>query len=576
MRARRAVVWVIGLVCVTATGWGQSPSAAPPSAPMHPVAPAPARVPEVVSGERGRSLDEIVQKEAGGSFWGAVVVVDGGEVLLEKGYGEAGRKRGAIGPDSWFDLGSVSKQFTAAAVLKLAEKGRLRLDQPIGELLANIPKDKQAITVEQLLHHTSGLPVDANADAASGGDRDKMVARVMKAKMVSKPGEQFAYNNVGYFILAAIVERAAGKSFEDVLAEEVLVPAGMTATHTVSESASTDPRETRRQSGMMRGTITTASQYAWTWWFKGATGVVSSVEDLRKWDAALRGDQMLNTGSRAAMFTPGEGGYGCGWFIHDPDTADARAHHGGSTPGYRSFIIRLLNKPSMVAVLTDERSDAEGIARSLMDAIAPEPAETGVWTRAYLTRFKPDQMGRYHSSEPGKNGKGGASWMVMPRYVGVDEQGRTIRDERTALVAQDPTAPGRWIMLSRIDDDSTRLFIKELETAIAVRKSGGLRGEQDGLEICFEAAPYGLKSREIVDYPTSAKWRAVADDAAAAKFGDRVVRSSDRRVTVFLEDAKGNRTPVVARMDVGTAEELLGHLREVVASPTVEKKSNEQ
>lgn len=575
MRTRRAAALVIGLVCATETGWGQSPSTAPPSAPTGPVAIAGARVPAVVAGERGRALDEIVRRESHGAFWGAVIVVDGGEVLLEKGYGDAGGHRGVIGPDSWFDLGSVSKQITAAAVLRLAEMGKLRLNQPIGELLANVPKDKQAITVEQLLHHTSGLPVDPDADAASGGDRHKMVARVMKAKMASAPGERFVYNNVGYFVLAAIVEETAGMSFEDVLAEDVFVPAGMTATHTVSESASTDPRETRRQSGMMRGPVTTASQYAWTWWFKGATGVVSSLEDLRKWDASLRGDRVLNKGSRAAMFAPGKGGYGCGWFVDYQGTSDARAHHGGSTPGYRSFIIRLLNKPTMVAVLTDERSDVETIGRALMNAVAPAPTEAGVWTRAYLTRFEPDETGRYRSTPPDDNGEGGASWMVMPRYLGMDEQGRTIRDERTALVAKDPKAPGQWIMLSRIDDDAARLLVRELEAAIAARKSGGRRGEQSGLEICFDSSPYGMKPHEFVDYPTTARWRALADDAAASRFGDRAARDSDRRVTVFLEDAEGNRTPVVARMDVGTAEDLLGHLREVVGSPAVTEGSKE-
>lgn len=555
---------VLALAGVAGSAIAQMPEQG--SLPKPPVGVVAGNTAEVVAGERGRSLDAIVRREGTARFWGAVVVADGGKVLLEKGYGDAGGDRGRIGPDSWFDVGSVSKQFTAAAVLRLAERGKLRLDQPIGELLDDVPPDKREITVGQLLHHTSGLSNDPDVDMESGFDRDKMVAIVMKAAKASTPGERFAYSNVGYFVLAAIVERAGGKPFEDVLAEEVFSPAGMGTTHTVSPSVSADARETRRRGGMMRGPATTASQYAWTWWFKGATGVVTSVEQLRRWDEALRGDAVLNAESRRAMFTPGEGGggYGCGWYVDFAGTADVRARHGGSTPGYRSYIIRLLDRPTMVAVLSDERTDVEGVARALMHAVAPEPTETGVWTRAYLAQFKPDEAGRCRSTEPDEKGRGGAAWMVMPRYLGIDERGNKVRDERTALVAQDPNAPGAWIMLSRIDDEAGRLLVKELESAIAVRKAGGLRGEKPGLEISLDSSPYGMGPHATVDYPTTAKWRALAEDAAAAKFGDRTARSSDRRVTVFLEDAPSGRNPIVARMDVETAERLLADLKKVV------------
>jgi CubicO group peptidase (beta-lactamase class C family) len=515
-----------------------------------------------VAGDLGKKLDEVIKREGRGVFWGAVVVVSDGTVVLEKGYGQAGGERGKVRPDSWFDVGSVSKQFTAAAVLRLVDKGTLRLDQPISELLDAVPADKSGITVRQLLSHTSGLPIEIKPDGDSALDRDKMVARVMKAKLASKPGEKFAYNNVGYFVLAAIVERAAKKDFESVLAEEVFTPAEMSATHTVSEKPSKDERETLRHSPALRGRDTTASHYAWTWWFKGATGVVSSAEDLRKWDEALRGDKLLTATSRRLMFEVGATGeYAMGWFVDYPGTADARVYHGGSTPGYRSFIIRLLAKQTMVAVLTNEEHNAEGIARAIMQVIAPDPLESGVWTRAYLTRFKPDQVGRYHSTDPGRNGKDGAMWLVMPRYDGMDENGRAIRDERTTLVLQDPKAPGKWMMLSRIDDESTRQLIKELESAIALRRGAGLRGDNDGLEVRFETVPYGMKPNELVDYPTRARWRAMAGPAAGARFTPENARNGDERVTVFLEDPENKKTPIVAAMDIKTADKLLCDLK---------------
>lgn len=526
-----------------------------------------ARPDPTVSPDRGPALEDVLRRATRGAFWGAVLVVDHDRTLLSKGYGDAGGHRGGILPDSLFDLGSVSKQFTAAALLLLAEDGKLALDDSISKSLGNVPDDKRYVTIRHLLHHTSGITTDLNPSKGDLVGRDAMVRAVLRAPMVSRPGEKFRYNNANFFLLAAIVDKTSGQSFEEFSKSRLFAPANMTATRFVSESPSTDPRETNRTSTALRARASTASQYSWSWWFKGATGVVSNLEDLRAWDAALRGPALLNVASRREMFTPGPGDYGTGWFIEHAGTLHARALHGGSTPGYRTFIIRLLDSPTFVAVLTNESHDPESIARALMHQVAPAPQEIGVWTRVYTSGFRPDQLGNIRSTHDPKPNRA-ASWMVMPEYNGIDEAGRTIRDERTTLVLIDPKAPGRWLMLSRIADEPAATLIDELDKAINLRKATRRGSDGASLEVLFStSAPYKIDGPQIVDYPNQARWHAASGPAAAAKFQPERAGAGDERITLFLDDPTNNRIPIVARMDTPTAECLLADLKAVAGTP---------
>jgi CubicO group peptidase (beta-lactamase class C family) len=178
----------------------------------------------------GRRIDEAVQRSTGGGFWGTVLVARGGQIELSKGYGFAdyGVRRNA--PDTLFEIASTSKQVTATAILRLEQQKRLTTSDPIDKYLKDAPPDKHAITIDHLLHHTAGLDPELGASYAYTGTRAEYVQAMLERPLANEPGTKFAYSNVGYALLAAIVEVATGGSFEDYVRRELFATAGLTDT----------------------------------------------------------------------------------------------------------------------------------------------------------------------------------------------------------------------------------------------------------------------------------------------------------------------------------------------------------
>ena len=167
---------------------------------------------QLAEGELGRRLEGAVPKD----FWGAVLVARDGRVLYARGYGRADKSGQPVTLDSLFDIGSVSKQFTATAILKLEEQGRLATADSIAKYFVDVPADKKVVTIHHLLTHTSGIPHDITLGEAEYRERDAMVASVLKADLRSEPGTEFRYSNIGYFLLAALVERTSGQPSSNV------------------------------------------------------------------------------------------------------------------------------------------------------------------------------------------------------------------------------------------------------------------------------------------------------------------------------------------------------------------------
>ena len=153
-----------------------------------------------------RKVDDYLIRLSGFGFTGAVLVARDGQVLLEKGYGSADRKRNLpITKDTAFDIGSNTKDFTKMAILQLAEKKKLSLDDPITRFLENVPADKASITVAQLMDHTAGLGMYSGRDDEKV-TKEEFLRRVLTAPLSSEPGKRESYSNPGYGLLAAIVE----------------------------------------------------------------------------------------------------------------------------------------------------------------------------------------------------------------------------------------------------------------------------------------------------------------------------------------------------------------------------------
>ncbi|MCC6426181.1 MAG: beta-lactamase family protein [Phycisphaerales bacterium] len=300
-----------------------------------------------------------------------MLVADRGIVVLAKGDGLANTELAPMSADSLFEIGSISKAFTACGTLRLEMEGKLRVDAPIGLYLHDVPEHASGITVGHLLSHTSGVSNEGRFQEDTG---PAMVKGMLALPLRFAPGTKMEYSNVGYFLLAAIIEQVSGKSYEAFIAEEVLAPAGMTGSRMVGIPPK-DPRLVTTRVDARGGRKARASDqpYSMAWGYKGAGGVVSSARDMLAFDKALRGDQLLDETAKGRMFTAGLGEYGCGWYIGS-GARGWRHEHSGGVWGYASQMIRH-EDGTVIIVLTNGNNDPVGLAKKLEATVIPESSE---------------------------------------------------------------------------------------------------------------------------------------------------------------------------------------------------------
>jgi D-alanyl-D-alanine carboxypeptidase len=238
----------------------------------------------------------------------AVAVRRRGELIHARGYGLANVEWGAqIEADTVFRIGSITKQFTAAAILKLTEDGALSVDDPIERHLADYPVGDRKITVRHLLNHTSGIKSFTGLPVY----QELMTKELTVPKIIElfkdippdfEPGDRFLYNNSGYLLLGAIIEHITGKDYGTFLHDAFFAPLGMPATRYLYDR----PVTPRRAAGYERRgrEILNAAPLSMNW-PHGAGALGSTVTDLLRWDEALRGGEVVSPASYAAMTAPG-------------------------------------------------------------------------------------------------------------------------------------------------------------------------------------------------------------------------------------------------------------------------------
>lgn len=293
----------------------------------------------------------------------ALSVTQGGKLLYAKGYGLADVSHGvAIRPDTVFDIGSVSKQFTALALLLLEQDGKLKLDdslqQHLPELAASFP---QRITLRQLLHHTGGLSdynelliLAGEAEENVTGDADAL--RVIQAAPALNfaPGTNWSYSNTGYFLAGQIVQKLSGGSLDALLQARVFKPLGMAATHVRTDHTQVVPRRaTAYKPGEAKGSWALAMS---NWNQAGDGAVQSTVQDLARWDAELATPQVLKPALVQALRTPGKLSNGTPIAYALGQVSNAyrglpRVSHGGAWGGYRAMLAHFPTQQTGVALL---------------------------------------------------------------------------------------------------------------------------------------------------------------------------------------------------------------------------------
>jgi CubicO group peptidase (beta-lactamase class C family) len=310
-------------------------------------------------------LDAIVTKEypnAGEPGMSAIVVADGNPVL-RKGYGLANTETGAkVTPDMIFRIGSVTKQFTAVAVLQLVQQGKVKLDDPITKYVSDFETRGKTITIEHLLTHTSGIPSYTAIPNFEEIRVRKMsprqiVALVDAQPLEFEPGSQFKYSNTGYVLLGMVIEKASGMSYADYMLEHVFKPAGMKDTRYGRNDFPTD-RHARgyeaSQSGFKDAPPLDMSQPF------SAGAIESTVDDLWSWTRSLSEGRVVDPRLLERAWTPytlpgGKSDYGYGWFVTpDRDAPHERwISHGGGINGFKSSALWLPERKVFVAVLSN-------------------------------------------------------------------------------------------------------------------------------------------------------------------------------------------------------------------------------
>ena len=305
-------------------------------------------------------LDQHLTRAERFGFAGAVVVERGGEVILNKAYGLADREGGKrVTAETVFDIGSITKPFTASAILKLADQGKLRAGDSITRFLDNVPADKKAITIHHLLTHTSGL------QNGFGGDyelisRDSLVGVVLASKLQSVPGANYEYSNVGYSLLGAIIEKASGLPYEKYLREHVLLPAGATSTGYRSVDWADKPFAVGYRGS---GRLGTPLEQLWaddgpSWHLRANGGLLSTAGDLYRWLAAFHGHQIVSPAMYEKATKPPDGSeYGYGWGVGKLANGKRFIGHNGSNGYFYARAVHVPDDTLTIVFLTNDQAN---------------------------------------------------------------------------------------------------------------------------------------------------------------------------------------------------------------------------
>lgn len=298
------------------------------------------------------------------SFSGTVLITKNDAVLLKKSYGLADYEwniKNTI--DTKFQLASVTKQFTATAILQLVEKGRLSLTDPLSKFFPDYPK-ADSVTIHMLLSHSSGLALGFKELATSTMNSDSAYAEIKKMPYEFSPGTKSAYSNIGYYLLARIITKVSGEKYEDFLRKNIFEKVGMKNTG-VSNNDSIILKKAKVYAKTENGFI--QNPYI-NWRINvGHDGVYSTVEDLALWNKALYGTTILSTEMKKLMFTSHNDqnwGYG---FVINPfyNQGHQLVAHDGGFFGTMSSLNRYTDDHLFITVLSNNESPSYLIAYGL-------------------------------------------------------------------------------------------------------------------------------------------------------------------------------------------------------------------
>ena len=342
------------------------------------------------TGSEGDAIDAIVRAELGAQRVPgmAIAVVRKGEIVKAQGYGLANVEHDVpVTDETIFQSGSLGKQFTAAAVMLQVEDGKIALSDPITKHFSPTPRPRGgAITVRHLLTHTSGLPdyTDGLVDYRRDYSEDELVKFAQTLALDFPPGEQWKYSNTGYILLGAIVRKASGKFYGDVLRERVFAPLGMKTARVISEHDIVP----HRAAGYQIAQDTLQNQT----WVSPALNTTAdgslylSLRDLIAWDRGLRARAVLKPESWDAVFAPvtlnvgRKHPYGFGWEV-DRIGGQLVHRHGGAWQGFKTYIARYLGDDiTIIALANLAQANPGKVVNAIAKRLIPQLTAVPSWT----------------------------------------------------------------------------------------------------------------------------------------------------------------------------------------------------
>jgi CubicO group peptidase (beta-lactamase class C family) len=318
----------------------------------------------VLAQDKASKIDELMKTyNSYRQFNGSVLVAENGKVIFKKGYGMANMEWSIpVETDTKFRLGSITKQFTSMLILQLVQEGKIKIEGKLTDYLPDYRKDTgDRVTIHQLLNHTSGIPSytglpnffqEISRNPYSPSD---FVKKYASGDLEFEPGAKFNYNNSGYFLLGAIVEKVTGKPYEQALRERIFDPVGMKNTgydHYDTILAKRAAGYEKRPGGFINAPYLDMSlPYA-------AGSLYSTVEDLYLWDQALYTDKLLSPQLKELAFKPGMSNYAYGWVVRKAplgagDEQMTIIEHGGGINGFNTLISRMPESKNLIVLLNN-------------------------------------------------------------------------------------------------------------------------------------------------------------------------------------------------------------------------------
>ena len=313
---------------------------------------------------KSQKIDELMSLyHQYGQFNGSVLVAESGKVIFKKGYGFANMEWNISNdPETKFRLGSITKQFTSMLIMQLVENGKIKLDDKLSDHLPYYSKDiGEKVTIHHLLTHTSGIPSytglpgffqDVSRDPY---EVEEFIKKYCSGDLEFEPGSKYRYNNSGYFLLGAIIEKVTGKTYEQALKENILDPLNMKSTGYDRH----DPILPKRATGYEKNFdgFTNAPYLDMSLPYS-AGSLYSTVEDLYLWDQALYTEKLLSQKSKDIMFTPFLSNYAYGWGVRKIALEGSKdslttISHGGGINGFNTLIVRLIDDKHLIILLNN-------------------------------------------------------------------------------------------------------------------------------------------------------------------------------------------------------------------------------